>query len=55
MQDLIGQTLSNYEIIKKIGEGGMSDVYLAKQPSIGRDGVFKVLLCDLAKKEDSFL
>lgn len=40
---LEGQTLGQYEIIRKLGEGGMATVYLARQPSIGRMVAIKVL------------
>ena len=40
---LIGQTLGQYEIRRKLGEGGMASVYLAEQTSIGRTVAIKVL------------
>ena len=41
---LIGQRpLGQYEIVRKIGEGGFGAVYLAEQSGIGRKAVIKVL------------
>ncbi|MQN01217.1 MAG: Stk1 family PASTA domain-containing Ser/Thr kinase [Lachnospiraceae bacterium] len=42
---------NRYEIIEKIGSGGMSDVYRAKDHSLGRDVAIKVLKPEFA--EDS--
>jgi serine/threonine-protein kinase len=43
MSELTGRTLGQYEIIEKIGHGGMANVYRAVQPSIGREVAIKVL------------
>ncbi|MBN2006688.1 MAG: serine/threonine protein kinase [Anaerolineae bacterium] len=47
--DWTGKTLGHYEIIAKIGAGGMATVYRAKQPSLGREVAVKVLSDELAR------
>ena len=47
-----GQKLNDrYEILKTIGEGGMANVYLAKDVILDRDVAIKVLRGDLANDE----
>ena len=41
--DLTGQTLGQYRIMEKIGQGGMATVYKAYQPSLDRYVAVKVL------------
>jgi serine/threonine-protein kinase len=43
MSNLIGRTLGGYEVVKKIGEGGNSDVYLARDKANQRLVALKVL------------
>lgn len=40
---LVGQTLEGYRLRKLLGVGGMAEVYLAEEPSLGRDVAVKVL------------
>jgi tRNA A-37 threonylcarbamoyl transferase component Bud32 len=49
---LIGKNIGNYQIKAKLGEGGMGAVYLGEHPLIGKRVAVKVLLEELAAKED---
>lgn len=42
-RDMIGQQILNYQIINKIGEGGMGSVYLAKHTQLDRKAAIKAL------------
>jgi serine/threonine-protein kinase len=45
---IIGQTVGNYLVTQKLGEGGMGSVYLAEHPSIGKKVALKVLHAEFA-------
>jgi serine/threonine protein kinase len=48
---MLGQTLGNFRIIEKMGEGGMGQLYLAQHVSMDRQAVVKVLRSHLVEDE----
>lgn len=49
---LIGRVLGGrYQVVRKLGEGGLGSVYVARQVAVGRDVAVKVLHEDIAAKE----
>lgn len=49
MESIIGQQIGNYTIEKSLGEGGMADVYLAKN-TLGKKFTIKILKSELFSK-----
>jgi serine/threonine protein kinase len=49
---LISQTIGNYQILGRLGKGGMSTVYRARQINMQRDVAIKIMSADLAENPE---
>jgi len=49
---VIGQTLGNYRVVAKLGEGGMGVVYRAQHVLIDKQAAIKVLLPELSRDKE---
>src|SRR5580700_2556525 len=51
--DLTGKTLGDFHILRRLGEGGMGQVYLAEQISLKRKVALKLLKPEMASNQTS--
>ncbi|QDT70009.1 Serine/threonine-protein kinase PknB [Planctomycetes bacterium MalM25] len=51
MDDLTGQRLNDYQLLRQLGRGAMASVYLAEQQSLARRVALKVLAAELCRDQ----
>jgi serine/threonine protein kinase len=49
---MVGQTISHYKILQKLGEGGMGVLYLAEDININRKAILKFLPKEMENDTD---
>lgn len=49
--DLIGRVLGDFRLLRRLGKGGMSEVYLAEQISLKRNVAVKIMRADMLSDE----
>lgn len=52
MSDMLGRRLGEYQVLRRIGSGGMADVYAARQLKLQRDVALKILRSDSRYHDD---
>jgi serine/threonine-protein kinase len=53
--DLTGKTLGDFRVLRRLGQGGMGQIYLAEQISLKRNVALKILRAELAASHTSLV